>query len=192
MLICWRSVCFRPGEGALPEYFDVELAPRREAGRFAGRARASLRVGLAAGLVRQECSHRKRRAASGRSFDHRVADSLFEFAGNVGASSRARGLVVNGVWSDGARRGMAAFGYGRKPSGSRRWHGVKSADARTIAPPARRRRSDRHLRGCTATGCGLKGWTPADMALAEIAAPATSLYHLTGALTDDAVVALAG
>jgi mannose-6-phosphate isomerase len=171
----------QPGEGALPEYFDEELTPLREAGRFA-----------------VEPGHhyewiwlieRYRACAAARGMPVRpdltsVADSLFEFTERWGVSPASH-LVLNGIWSDGA---VADGGFRLWPQTER----LKVVARRRRTVPDRAEQAlgalDRHLAGVR-PGLWIERMDAGGQVVAE-AVPATSLYHLTGALTDDAVTAL--
>jgi mannose/cellobiose epimerase-like protein (N-acyl-D-glucosamine 2-epimerase family) len=138
LVLIFLSRFFQAREGALPEYFDAALAPRREAGRFLvgpghhyewvwfldWYAHSAAAMGRP---VRPELRH--------------VSDALFEFADRFAVDPIA-GLVAT------VRSGMAAFGCGLKPSGSRRkpgagsrrrtiWRGRSSPSANTSKVSAR-------------------------------------------------------
>jgi mannose-6-phosphate isomerase len=172
---------FRSREGALPEYLDESLAPQREAGRFLVEPghhyewvwlldRYQAAAGAAGLSVRPDLTS--------------VADCLFEFAEQHGVSP-AHGLVTNGLWSDGA---VADGGFRLWPQTER------------LRAAALRRHSDaeRAAQALAAldqlfVGMGPGLWIErmdADGRAVGGAVPATSLYHLTAALTDAAVVRL--
>ena len=108
-----------------------------------------------------------------------AAEALFEFAERHGVDPSS-GLVVNGLWSDGEV----------SDGGSRLWPQTERLKA--IA----RRRADRLPAALEGLGRHLAGvrpglWTERLDARGHPVgepAPATSLYHLTAALTDDAVL----
>jgi mannose/cellobiose epimerase-like protein (N-acyl-D-glucosamine 2-epimerase family) len=173
---------FQARAGALPEYFDDPLEPVMEAGRFAvepghhyewtwlldwyrtcaGRGGVPVRADLTA-----------------------IADSLFEFAERWGVSP-AHGLVVNGLWSDGA---VADAGFRLWPQTER----LKAVARRRAGPDGFAKAAaglDRHL-AAAPPGLWIERMNPDGQAIIE-AVPATSLYHLTAALTDDAVVQRGG
>jgi mannose/cellobiose epimerase-like protein (N-acyl-D-glucosamine 2-epimerase family) len=169
---------FQAKDGALAECFDEELAPLREAGRFA--AEPGHHYEWTWLLDR----HMAIAAAMGCPVDPKLqsaADSLFEFAERHGVNPSS-GLVVNGLWSD-----------GQVSDGSfRLWPQTERLKA-----VARRRRDqvadalgalERHLAG-TRPGLWIERLDAGGQPIAE-PAPATSLYHLTAALTDDAVLGL--
>jgi mannose/cellobiose epimerase-like protein (N-acyl-D-glucosamine 2-epimerase family) len=115
-----------------------------------------------------------------------VSDALFEFADRF-AVDPITGLVVNSVWSDGELR----------DGGFRLWPQTE----RLKAEARRKNAAPDHLaRALVALGKHFEGvrlglWLErldADGYAGGDPAPATSLYHLTAALTDHAVVALAG
>jgi mannose/cellobiose epimerase-like protein (N-acyl-D-glucosamine 2-epimerase family) len=110
-----------------------------------------------------------------------AADCLFEFAERHGVNPSS-GLVVNGLWSDGQI----------SDGGFRLWPQTERLKA-----VARRRRArvaealgalERHLDG-DRPGLWIERLDARGQPIAE-PAPATSLYHLTAALTDDAVLEL--
>jgi mannose/cellobiose epimerase-like protein (N-acyl-D-glucosamine 2-epimerase family) len=169
---------FQAKDGALAECFDEELAPLREAGRFA--AEPGHHYEWTWLLDR----HMAIAAAMGCPVDPELqsaADSLFEFAERHGVNPSS-GLVVNGLWSD-----------GQVSDGSfRLWPQTERLKA-----VARRRRDqvadalgalERHLAG-TRPGLWIERLDAGLQPIVE-PAPATSLYHLTAALTDDAVLEL--
>ncbi len=167
---------FQVREGALPEYFDDALTPVRNAGRFATEPGHHYEwiwliqwyktVAAAVG------------APDGPDLDS-AAPSLFAFAEQHGVSA-ANGLVVNGVWSD----GMVANGGFRLWPQTERLKAV--ARLRPEGLPAALAALTRHLAGVR-PGLWIERMDARGEALAE-PAPATSLYHLTAALTDDAVL----
>jgi mannose/cellobiose epimerase-like protein (N-acyl-D-glucosamine 2-epimerase family) len=169
---------FQAKDGALPECFDEELAPLREAGRFAAEP------GHHYEWIWLLHRHTAIAAAMGCPVDPELqsaADSLFEFAERHGVNPSS-GLVVNGLWSD-----------GQVSDGSfRLWPQTERLKA-----VARRRRGrvaealgalERHLAGAR-PGLWIERLDAGGQPIAE-PAPATSLYHLTAALTDDAVLEL--
>jgi mannose-6-phosphate isomerase len=169
---------FQVKEGALPEFFDEALAPCREAGRFL------VEPGHHYEWIWLLDWYEKSAAAMGAPAGPGLtsaADSLFEFAERY-AVSAANGLVANGLWSD----GMVADG------GFRLWPQTERLKA------VARRRPDRIAQAFGAVARHLEGARPGlwiermDAGGQEIvqAAPATSLYHLTAAFTDDAVLGL--
>jgi mannose/cellobiose epimerase-like protein (N-acyl-D-glucosamine 2-epimerase family) len=162
---------YQPREGALPEFFDATLAPQRDGGRFL------VEPGHHYEWVWLIDCHA---AATARRADLTAAsDVLLAFADRY-AIDPATGLVVNGLWSDGAVQ----------DSGFRLW-------PQTERVKAEARRGDAHLaRALTALERHFAGVPPglwiermdgAGRATGE-PAPATSLYHLTAALTDYAVL----
>jgi mannose-6-phosphate isomerase len=116
----------------------------------------------------------------------RVSDALFEFADRFAVDPIA-GLVVNAVWSDGELR----------DGGFRLWPQTERLKAQARRKSAT---SDHLARALVALGKHFEGVRPG-LWIERLEpgghgggdpAPATSLYHLTAALTDHAVVALAG
>jgi mannose-6-phosphate isomerase len=173
---------FQAGEGALPEFFDAALGVQREAGRFLVEPGHHYEWIWLLDWYAQTAARVNRpvRPALGL-----ASDALLEFADRF-AADRNLGLVVNGLWSDGAVQ----------DGGFRLWPQTERLKAE-----ARRRvgASDALERALIALGRHLNGVQPglwverigADGNAGAYPAPATSLYHLTAALTDDAVVALA-
>ena len=169
---------FQVKEGALPEYFDEALAPCREAGRF------PVEPGHHYEWIWLLHWYEKSAAAMGVPLGPDLtsaAESLFEFAERYAASS-VNGLVANGLWSDGT---VADGGFRLWPQTER---------LKAVA----RRRPDHAAQALGAIARHLEGAHPGlwiermDAGGQEIvqAAPATSLYHLTAAFTDDAVLGL--
>jgi len=169
---------FQAEEGALPEYFDEALAPCREAGRF------PVEPGHHYEWIWLLHWYEKSAAAVGVPLGPDLtsaAESLFEFAERYAASS-VNGLVANGLWSDGT---VADGGFRLWPQTER---------LKAVA----RRRPDYAAQALGAIARHLEGAHPGlwiermDAGGQEIvqAAPATSLYHLTAAFTDDAVLGL--
>jgi mannose/cellobiose epimerase-like protein (N-acyl-D-glucosamine 2-epimerase family) len=169
---------FQPKEGALPECFDEALAPLREGGRFAAEPGHHYEWTW---LLHR---HTAIGAVMGCLVDpdlQPTADSLFEFAERHGVNPSS-GLVVNGLWSD-----------GQVSDGSfRLWPQTERLKA-----VARRRRVrvtealgalEQHLAGAR-PGLWIERLDARGQPIAE-PVPATSLYHLTAALTDDAVLEL--
>src|ERR1700719_323460 len=165
---------FQTKEGALPEYFDEALAPCREAGRFLVEAGHHYEwIWL---LHWYEKSAAAMGAPAGPDLTS-AAGSLFEFAERH-AVSAVNDLVANGNWSDGA---VADGGFRLWPQTER---------LKAVAP----RRAEcaasalgaiaRHLAGAR-PGLWIERMDAGGQAIVE-AAPATSLYHLTAAFTDDA------
>ncbi len=173
---------FQAEEGALPEYFDAALAPQREAGRFL------VEPGHHYEWIWLLDWYAQSAAAAGRPVPARLrqaSDALFGFADSFAVDPVA-GLVVNGVWSDGEVR----------DGGFRLWPQTERLKAE-----ARRKHaaSDHVALALAALGKHFEGVRPGLWIERLDAhghgggdpAPATSLYHLTAALTDHAVVALA-
>ncbi len=172
---------FRAKEGALPEYFDDALVPQREAGRFL------VEPGHHYEWIWLLNCYQRSAAAKGTPVRLDLtfaADSLFEFADRYGVSP-AHGLVVNGLWSD----GTVADGGFRLWAQTERLRVVaqRQGSAPVRAAPALAA-LDKHFVGVR-PGLWIERMNAGGQGIAE-AAPATSLYHLTTAFTDGAVVAL--
>jgi mannose-6-phosphate isomerase len=169
---------FQAREGALPELFEASLAPHREAGRF--RVEPGHHYEWAWLLERYVAAAE----AIGRSVPPQVApasDALLEFADRHGVSP-ALGLVMNGTWSDGAVEDGA---FRLWPQTERLKVEARRRDALRFA--AALRAVERHLAGVR-PGLWIERFDAAGQAVPS-PAPATSLYHLTAAFTDGAVMA---
>jgi mannose/cellobiose epimerase-like protein (N-acyl-D-glucosamine 2-epimerase family) len=169
---------FQAREGALPESFDEALAPVGQAGRFLAEPGHHYEwIWL---LHRYEAVA----AAMGVAADPNLllaADSLFEFAERHGVNPSS-GLVVNRLWSDGA---VSDDGFRLWPQTER----LKAvARRRPDRVPAALDALERHFAGVRA-GLWIERMDARGHAIGE-PAPATSLYHLTAAFTDDAVLGL--
>jgi mannose/cellobiose epimerase-like protein (N-acyl-D-glucosamine 2-epimerase family) len=169
---------FQAKEGALPEYFDEALAPRREAGRFVAEPGHHYEwIWL---LHRYETAA----AAMNVAIDPALklaADSLFAFAERHGVNPSS-GLVANSVRSDGTP----------SDGGFRLWPQTERLKAVARRQPDRLPAAldalERHFAGVR-PGLWIERMDAMGHAIAE-PAPATSLYHLTAAFTDDAVLEL--
>jgi mannose/cellobiose epimerase-like protein (N-acyl-D-glucosamine 2-epimerase family) len=169
---------YQPDVGALPEYFHDALAPVRSAGWFVTEPGHHYEW---IWLIRW---YHAMAAAIGQTVPdlNRAATPLFKFAERHGVSP-ATGLAVNGVWSDGT---VADAGFRLWPQTER-----LKAVAR-LSPgglPAALTAFTRHLAGVR-PGLWIERMDAGGQAVAE-PAPATSLYHLTAAFTDAAVLELA-
>jgi mannose-6-phosphate isomerase len=169
---------FQAREGALPEYFDAALAPCREAGRFL------VEPGHHFEWIWLLDWYERSAAAVGEAIDPGLttaADSLFEFAERYGVSA-ASGQVANSLWSDGA---IADGGFRLWPQTER----LKVVARRRPEGTARAIGAiERHLAGVR-PGLWVERMDAAGRGIAEVV-PASSLYHLTAAFTDDAVLGL--
>jgi len=169
---------FQAKEGALPEYFDEALAPRREAGRFV------VEPGHHYEWIWLLHRYEAVAAAMGVATDPALklaADSLFEFAERHGVNPSS-GLVANSIWSDGT---VCDGGFRLWPQTER----LKAvARRRPDRVPAALDALKRHFAGVR-PGLWIERMDAAGHAIAE-PAPATSLYHLTAAFTDDTVLGL--
>jgi mannose-6-phosphate isomerase len=182
----FASRFFQATEGALPEYFDEKLAPVRDAGRFV------IEPGHHHEWIWLIDWHQTVAAAAGAPASPDLTSpelqaleleapalSLFKFAEQHGVSP-ATGLIMNGLWSDGA---VADGGFRLWPQTER----LKSV-AR-LSPdglPAALAALERHIAGAP-PGLWIERMNAEGEAAVE-PAPATSLYHLTAALTDRAVL----
>ena len=167
---------FQTKEGALPEYFDETLEPHREAGRFL--AEPGHHYEWAWLLHCHEAAAAARGAPTNPALKL-AADFLFEFAQRYGVNP-STGLVANGLWSD----GMVSDGGFRLWPQTERLKAV--ARRRPDHVPGALDALQRHFAGAR-PGLWIERMDPAGHAIAE-PAPATSLYHLTAAFTDDAVL----
>jgi mannose-6-phosphate isomerase len=170
---------FQAREGALPESFDHALTPHREAGRF--RIEPGHHYEWVWLLDRDAAAA----AAIGKAVAPELAaasTALLRFADRHGASP-ALGLVMNGIWSDGA---IEDGGFRLWPQTERLKVEARRRDAGRLA--AALRALERHLTGVR-PGLWIERFDTAGQAVPG-PAPATSLYHLTAALTDGAVIAL--
>jgi mannose/cellobiose epimerase-like protein (N-acyl-D-glucosamine 2-epimerase family) len=167
---------FQAREGALPEYFDDNLVPVRDDARFVTEPghhyewiwlidwyhSVAAAIGAPAGADLNGTSR-----------------SLWEFAERHGVSPSS-GQVINGVWSDGA----VADGWFRLWPQTERLKAVARCNPGGL--PAALAALERHLVGVR-PGLWIERMDAAGQAVAE-PSPATSLYHLTAALTDAAVL----
>jgi mannose-6-phosphate isomerase len=169
---------FQAREGALPECFDETLAPHREAGRFLAEPGHHYEwVWL---LHQYETAAAARGVAVAPALKS-AADSLFEFAERHGVNPSS-GLVVNRLWSDGT---VSDGGFRLWPQTER----LKAvARRRPDRVPAAIEALKSHFAGVR-PGLWIERMDVTGHAIAE-PAPATSLYHLTAAFTDDVVLEL--
>jgi mannose/cellobiose epimerase-like protein (N-acyl-D-glucosamine 2-epimerase family) len=169
---------FQAREGALPESFDEDLAPCGAAGRFLAEPGHHYEwVWL---LHRYETAAAAMRVVPDQHLQL-AADSLFEFAERHGVNPSS-GLVANSIWSDGT---VSDGGFRLWPQTER----LKAvARRRPDRVPAALDALTRHFAGVR-PGLWIERMDAAGHAIAE-PAPATSLYHLTAAFTDDAVLDL--
>jgi mannose-6-phosphate isomerase len=169
---------FQANEGALPECFDEALAPCREAGRFVAEP------GHHYEWIWLLHWYETAAAAMGVPTDPALklaADSLFGFAERYGVNPSS-GLVANRTWSDGT---VSDGGFRLWPQTER----LKVvAQRRPDRVPGALDALKRHFAGVR-PGLWIERIDASGHAIAE-PAPATSLYHLTAAFTDDAVLGL--
>jgi mannose/cellobiose epimerase-like protein (N-acyl-D-glucosamine 2-epimerase family) len=172
---------FQTAEDALPEYFDEALKPVRESGRFL------IEPGHHYEWIWLLDRYAERAAALGKVVPAQLraaSDALLGFADRHGVS-RDFGLVVNQNWSDGAVH----------DGGFRLWPQTErlKAEARRKDSPSRHLGAAMHAFERHFTGVPPGLWIERFDARGNETrepAPASSLYHLTAALTDDAVRAL--
>jgi len=174
---------FQAREAALPEYFDAALVPERDARRFLVEPGHHHEwVWLLDWYARAVATMGKPASPGLRS----ASDALLGFADRF-AVNPGTGLVVNGLWSDGT---VQDAGHRLWPQTER----LKAEARREVAAADCLARAlaalGRHLEGVRA-GLWIERIDSGGKAGAD-PAPATSLYHLTAALTDHAVLALAG
>jgi mannose/cellobiose epimerase-like protein (N-acyl-D-glucosamine 2-epimerase family) len=169
---------FQAKDGALPECFDAALSPVRDAGRFVTEPGHHYEwVWL---LQRYEAVAASTGAPVNPDLKF-MAESLFEFAERYGVNPSSS-LVANSLWSDGA---VADCGFRLWPQTER----LKAvARRRPDRIPSALAALTRHVAGAR-PGLWIERMDATGRAIAE-PAPATSLYHLTAALTDDAVLKL--
>lgn len=163
--------------GALPEYFHDALTPVRSDGWFVTEPGHHYEW---IWLIRW---YHAVANAIGQTVPNlnRTALPLFKFAERHGVSPMT-GLAVNGVWSDGT---VADAGFRLWPQTER----LKAvARLRPEALPAAVAAFTRHLAGVR-PGLWIERMDAGGHAVAE-PAPASSLYHLTAAFTDAAVLKL--
>jgi mannose/cellobiose epimerase-like protein (N-acyl-D-glucosamine 2-epimerase family) len=176
------SRLFQTREGALPEFFDAALAPVREGGRF------QVEPGHHYEWIWLLDCYAKRAVVRGMPVTPDLAiasDSLFTFADRFAVGPDC-GLAVNGIWSDGAVRDGSFRVW---PQTERLKAEARRANLASEHLAAAHRALAKHFAG-VGPGLWIERMDAGGHALNE-PAPATSLYHLTAALTDDAVMALA-
>jgi mannose/cellobiose epimerase-like protein (N-acyl-D-glucosamine 2-epimerase family) len=165
---------FQPAEGALPEYFDDALVPHREAGLFA------VEPGHHCEWIWLLDWHARRRATAGRSPVPGAAAAILQLARFVDrhALHPDTGAVLDEVWSDGTPRAL----------GQRLWPQTERLKAEILRPDADEARVlrayavlDSYIRPAP-PGLWLERRTAAGDFTRD-AAPASSLYHLTQAIT---------
>ena len=163
---------FQSAEAALPEWFGDDLVPVRDSGRFA------IEPGHHYEWVWLIALYRRATAAAGPDLDA-AAVSLFKFAERHGV---AGGGAVNGLWSDGT---VADPGFRLWPQTERLKAVARLSPAGFAAASAA---LARHLE-TPRPGLWIERMDAAGGAVPE-PAPATSLYHLTAAFTDEAVAGM--
>jgi mannose/cellobiose epimerase-like protein (N-acyl-D-glucosamine 2-epimerase family) len=174
---------FQAREAALPEYFDAALTPKRDAGRFLVEPGHHYEWVWLLDWYVQLAAAMDKPASPGLDA---ASNALLGFADRF-AVNPGTGLVVNGLWSDGT---VQDAGHRLWPQTER----LKAEARRKVAA------SDSLARALAVLGKHLEGVRPglwiermdAGARGTGDPAPATSLYHLTAALTDHAVRALAG
>jgi mannose/cellobiose epimerase-like protein (N-acyl-D-glucosamine 2-epimerase family) len=171
---------FQPGEGALPELFDEALKPCREAGRFQSEP------GHHYEWIWLLDWYNKSAAAMGlpvRPAFGAASDALLAFADRYALDPHS-GLVVNGIWSDGA---VQDGGFRLWPQTERLKAEARRENAPSDGVASARAALAKHLVGVR-PGLWIERLDELGRGNRE-PAPATSLYHLTAALTDGAVLA---
>jgi mannose/cellobiose epimerase-like protein (N-acyl-D-glucosamine 2-epimerase family) len=177
----FASRLFQARDGALPEFFDEALAPLRQAGRFL------VEPGHHYEWIWLLDWYAKDAAAIGAPVLPELAaasDALLAFADRCALSPDC-GLVVNGLWSDGA---VHDGGFRLWPQTERLKAEARRGDSASAHLAAASRAIDRHLVGVR-PGLWIERMDSSGEG-AHDPAPATSLYHLTAAFTDSAVMAL--
>ena len=169
---------FQMPEGAVAEFFNDALAPLQEGGRF--RVEPGHHYEWV-WLLDWYANHASADGARWLPEFALASDALLEFAERH-AVAPACGLVVNEVWSDGT---VEDSGYRLWPQTERLKALARRGDAGRFA--AALRAFERHFAGVH-PGLWIERFDAAGRATQE-PAPATSLYHLTAALTDAAVMA---
>ena len=168
---------WQPAECALPEFFDASLVPLRERGRFAVEPGHHYEWAALLQIYQAQA------AASDVPVQADLASActmLIDFADRHGVGPH--GLVVNALWSDGE---PADAGFRLWPQAERlRAQARCGAEAGIAAALAG---LERHIAGVR-PGMWAERMDPA-MQVLPGPAPASSLYHLTAALTDEAVLA---
>jgi mannose/cellobiose epimerase-like protein (N-acyl-D-glucosamine 2-epimerase family) len=165
---------FQHAEGALPEYFDDALVPHRENGRFVVEPGHHIEWVWLLGW------HARRRAEAGRVAVPGAEAAilrLLRFVDRHGIHAET-GAIFDEVWSDGSPRVL----------GQRLWPQTERLKAEILRPDA----DDARVLGAFAVldryilpappGLWLERRTAAGDFTRD-AAPASSLYHLTGAIT---------
>ena len=174
------SHLFQREEGALPEFFDAGLRPEHESGRF--RVEPGHHYEWA-WLLDWYKTGRLTRAIPARPELDAAADALLAFADRHAVNPNV-GLVVNELWSDGSLRDG---GFRLWPQTERlKAEARRRGDASEKVAKARMALA-RHLAGVP-HGLWIERMDSQGRSIGG-SAPATSLYHLTAALTDGRVLA---
>jgi mannose-6-phosphate isomerase len=165
---------FQPAEGALPEYFDEALVPHHEAGRFV------VEPGHHCEWIWLLDWHAHRRRAANRPPmpGAEAAIRLLARFVDLHGIHPGTGALMDEVWSDGTPRAM----------GQRLWPQAERLKAETVHPRAEEARIlqaysvlDSYILPAP-PGLWLERRTAAG-AFTRDPAPASSLYHLTSAIT---------
>jgi mannose-6-phosphate isomerase len=174
---------FQTDEGALPEYFDDALYPLRERGRF------QVEPGHHYEWIWLLDRYAGQATQLGTAVAPRLkaaADALLAFADGHAVDPQ-RGLVMNALWSDGT---TADGGFRLWPQTERLKAEARRKQAPGAALVASLRAFDQHF-AQVRSGLWIERIDASGRPLRE-PAPASSLYHLTAALTDNRVISLAG
>ncbi len=173
---------FQAEEGALPEFFDDALSPVREGGRF------QVEPGHHYEWIWLLDRYALRAAQLGTTVSPRLkaaSDALLAFADRHAVDPQ-RGLVINSLWSDGT---AADAGFRLWPQTERLKAEARRQKESGAALAGSLRAFDQHF-AQVRPGLWIERIDVSGRPLRD-PAPASSLYHLTAALTDDKVIPLA-
>jgi mannose/cellobiose epimerase-like protein (N-acyl-D-glucosamine 2-epimerase family) len=173
---------FQAKEGALPEFFNDALIPVREGGRF------QVEPGHHYEWIWLLDRYALRASQLGTAESPRLkaaSDALLAFADRH-ALDPQRGLVMNSLWSDGT---AADAGFRLWPQTERLKAEARRQKESRASLAASLRALDQHF-AQVRPGLWIERIDVSGRPLRD-PAPASSLYHLTAALTDDKVISLA-